>query len=231
MSHQGQDYLLTVNEGDPRRYPGFDERCTAGKLAERGIPLDRRLKARLLLDNAQLGRLEVSTALGDADDDGDLDQLYCFGTRSFSIWKMDGRRPPELVFDSGHDFERITAEQVPDRYNADSTPEGVPDECSPKRGPEPESVAIGKVGASVVAAIGLEKTGGAMLYDVTDPVAPVFLKYIPPLFEDGVLDCAPEGVLMIPAEASPVGKTLLVLCNEKSGTMTAYSLDWVNSQR
>ena len=226
ISHQGQDYLLTANEGDPRRYPGFDEPCCAGELVARGNALDQRLKARLLLADAQLGRLEVSTAMGDTDGDGDLDNLYSFGTRSFSIWRMEGHRPPKLVFDSGHDFERITAQQAPDRYNADSTSAGVPDECSPKRGPEPESVAVAKVGASVVAAIGLEKTGGAMLYDVTDPVAPVFLKYLPALDSDGVLDCAPEGVLMIAAESSPTGQTLLVLCHEASGTMTAYSLEW-----
>jgi hypothetical protein len=219
-------YLLTANEGDPRRYPGFDEPCCAGELVARGNALDQRLKARLLLADAQLGRLEVSTAMGDTDGDGDLDNLYSFGTRSFSIWRMEGHRPPKLVFDSGHDFERITAQQAPDRYNADSTSAGVPDECSPKRGPEPESVAVAKVGASVVAAIGLEKTGGAMLYDVTDPVAPVFLKYLPALDSDGVLDCAPEGVLMIAAESSPTGQTLLVLCHEASGTMTAYSLEW-----
>lgn len=226
LTYRGDDYLLTVNEGDPRRYPGFDERCSAGKLTERGILLDRRLKARLLLDNAQLGRLEVSTALGDTDGDGDLDQLYCFGTRSFSIWRMEGRRPPKLEFDSGQEFEWITAREAADRYNADSTPAGVPDECSPKRGPEPESVAIGKVGANVVAAISLEKTGGAMLYDVTDPTNPVFLKYIPALRDSGVLDCAPEGLVMIPGAASTRGKPLLVLCHEGSGTMTGYSLEW-----
>lgn len=226
LTHQRVDYLLTINEGDPRRYPGFDEPCPAGQLADRGIALDQRLKARLLLSGEQLGRLEVSTELGDTDGDGDFDALYTFGTRSFSIWRMAGRRPPELVFDSGQEFEWITSHDAAHRYNADSTPTGIPDECSPKRGPEPESVAVGRVGASVVAAIGLEKTGGAMLYDVTDPTAPAFLKYIPALDEDGVLDCAPEGLVMIPAEVSPLGKTLLVLCHEASGTATAYALGW-----
>lgn len=226
VAQGSEQYLLTVNEGDPRRYSGFDERCEARSLAAKGLGLDERLKARLLLADDQLGRLEVSTAGGDLDGDGDLDELWCFGTRSFSVWRLVGRRPPVRVFDSGHDFEWVTAREAAGRYNADSTPEGVPDECSPKRGPEPESLAVGAVGKRMVAAIGLEKTGGAMLYEVTEPAAPVFLKYLPALDEDGVVDFAPEGLMMVPAEASPLGKAMLVLSHEKSGTMTAYTLAW-----
>ncbi|MCD8476154.1 MAG: hypothetical protein LRY40_07170 [Shewanella fodinae] len=52
-----------------------------------------------------LGRLKVTTSMGDEDGDGDYDKLYSFGGRSFSIRDADGR----MVFDSASDFERITA--------------------------------------------------------------------------------------------------------------------------
>jgi len=230
LRSQGSDYLLTVNEGDPRKYVGFDERCPAGELTGRGIALDEHLRARLLLADDQLGRLEVSMASGDTNGDGDLDELCCFGARSFTLWKMDQARKPEMVFDSGNDFEWITSQKAAQRYNADSTAEGIPDQCSPQRGPEPEGVAVGKVGSSLIAAISLEKTGGVMLYDVTVPAESTFLEYLPPLAEDGLLDCAPEGIVMIPAAESPSNDPMLVVCNEGSGTMTAYTLGWSRDQ-
>ena len=60
------------------------------------------------------GRLTVTRSLGDTDGDGDYDQLYVPGGRSFSIWDTDGR----LVFDSGDAFERITAQRHPTFFNA-----------------------------------------------------------------------------------------------------------------
>ena len=44
-----------------------------------------------LKNNAVLGRLNVTKSLGDTDGDGDHDQLYTLGGRSFSIWTEDGR--------------------------------------------------------------------------------------------------------------------------------------------
>ena len=222
----GVDYLLSVNEGDPRKYTGFEECCAVGKLSSNGLPLDEQLRDNFPLKDSQLGRLQVSTAIGDQDGDGDLDRLYCFGSRSFSVFHSPAQGPIELVFDSGHDFERITAQSDPERYNADSVPDSRPDVRSPKRGPEPEGLAIGNVGARQIAAIGLERAGGVMLYDISSPATPVFLKYLPPYRDEGTMDCAPEGLLLIPEDDSPVGKALLVVCYEKSHTVTAYSLAW-----
>ena len=222
----GVDYLLTVNEGDPRTYPSFNESCRIGELESSGHLLDQSLQSDLLQDETQLGRLEVSIAAGDDDGDGDLDRLHCFGTRSFSIWKSVVGQPLELVFDSGHQLEQITSREDPQRYNTDSTPESEPDVRSCVRGPEPEGVAIGQIGSRQIAAIGLERTGGVMLYDITNPTAPEFLKYLRPLHRKGIMDCAPEGLVIVPANNSPQGKPLLVVCYEKSHTVTAYALSW-----
>ena len=56
--------------------------------------------------------LEVSTIDGDLDGDGDYDQLFSYGTRSFSIWDSQGN----LVFDSGDEFAKITTEQLPELF-------------------------------------------------------------------------------------------------------------------
>jgi hypothetical protein len=48
-----------------------------------------------------------------------------------------------LVFDSGSDFERITAQQVPASFNSNGTPITF-DTRSDNKGPEPEGVVLGK---------------------------------------------------------------------------------------
>src|SRR5688572_32738287 len=62
--------------------------------------------AAALKANAALGRLNVSTASGDLDSDGDFDRIDVFGGRSVSIRDSEGR----LVWDSGEMFERLSAQ-------------------------------------------------------------------------------------------------------------------------
>jgi DNA-binding beta-propeller fold protein YncE len=219
----GHDYLVTANEGDPRDYYDFLEVVRIGDLATQNIAVDPENPARLLTADHQLGRLGISRYAGDTDHDGDLDRFVVPGTRSFAIWRVVGDEL-ELVFDSGSDFECIIAKEMPNRFNADSSPDSPPDIRSPLRGPEPENIALLEVEGRRIVAIGLERTGGAMLYDVSQPRKPAFLSYLPPHEADGVLDLAPEGLLAIPAEKSPTGKPLLILCNEGSGTMTAWEV-------
>ncbi len=222
---EDHDYLVTANEGDPRDYFDFHEAIPVAELAAAQVKLDPSNPARQLTGNDQLGRLEVSRFAGDTDGDGDLDQLVCFGTRSFSIW----RRTPDglkLIFDSGNDFEQTIAQVAPELFNVNSKPDSLPDERSNKRGPEPENLVVFELQRRRLAAIGLERTGGAMLYDISDPAAPVFMQYLRPHEANGVRDLAPEGLLFVPAEQNPTGKPLLILCNEGSGTMTAYALSF-----
>ena len=221
---EGVDYLLTVNEGDPRKYGAFQECCAVGNLWSRGVLLDHQLMDEMVLEDSQLGHLEVSVASGDRDGDGQLDAFHCFGGRSFSVFRADRSGPLDLVFDSGNDFEWITSQEDPERYNADSTPHSQPDVRSPNRGPEPEGLAIGKVGSRQIAAIGLERSGGVMLYDVSSPLAPEFVMHLPPFRTADEMDCAPEGLLLISDKESPLGKALLIVCYEKSHSVTAYEL-------
>lgn len=220
----GALYLVTANEGDTRDYDGYSEE---GELGE--TPVDETAFPNLadLAQESAIGGLEIVTSTGDTDDDGDLDELYIPGARSFSIWSADGT----LVWDSGEQFERITAETYPEEFNTDNTENGAFDDRSDNKGPEPEGLALATIGDLTYAFIGLERIGGVMVYDITDPTAPVFLNYTnnrdfsgDP--ESGTAgDLGPEGLLYIPAADSPNGADLLVVTNEVSGSTTIFQIN------
>lgn len=219
----GKTYLVTANEGDARDYDGFSEETRVEDLN-----LDPTLEP--FQSEELLGRLRVTNTMGDTDNDGDFDELYSFGGRSFSIWNEKG----ELVFDSGDDFEQITAQLFPDFFNSNNDENNF-DDRSDDKGPEPEGVTIGMVGDRTLAFIGLERIGGFMTYDISNPLAPEFLSYTNNRDFSGdaeagtALDLGPEGLTFISAEDSPTGKALLVVANEVSGSTTIYGIDDVES--
>lgn len=225
----GAVYIVTANEGDGREY-GPDEdnpvyvdevRVGKAKLDEKAFP-----DAAELQDKKNLGRLKVIKDLSDTDGDGDLDRLVAFGGRSFSIYDAKGN----LVHDSGDDFEKIIAKAYPDNFNASSDDNKI-DDRSDDKGPEPEGVALGEIDGRTYAFIGLERMGGIMVYDVTDPKNPVFVQYAqnrdfsraPDSGEAG--DLGPEGLCFVAAGDSPSGKDLLIVGNETSGTTTIYEIE------
>lgn len=219
----GQTFLVTANEGDARGYTAFNEEVRVGSLDldNAAFPNESMLK-----NNANLGRLNVTRATGDTDGDGDFDQLFVFGGRSLSIWSADGK----LVFDSGDELERITAAAAPAFFNASGTDNAF-DSRFDNKGPEPEGVVLGKVKGRTYAFIGLERIGGVVVYDVTDPHAPAFVKYVnnrdftQPVSSAAALDLGPEVLTFVPAANSPNGKPLLLVANEVSGTTTVYEID------
>ncbi|HEY9662322.1 MAG TPA: choice-of-anchor I family protein [Allocoleopsis sp.] len=208
----GQTYSITANEGDARDYDGFAEESRVKDLTLDPVAFPN---ASVLQEDANLGRLTVTNATGDLDGDGDIDRLEVFGGRSFSIWDANGN----LVFDSGDQFEQITAAVVPDLFNSNGTPDTL-DTRSDNKGPEPEGVTLGNIQGRTYAFIGLERTGGVMVYDVTSPTQPTFVEYVPT--PD---DIAPEGVLFVSAADSPSGKPLLITTNEESQTTAIFEVD------
>ncbi len=217
----GKTYLVTANEGDAREYDGFEEeeRIKDLDLDPTAFPNADALQA-----DENLGRLDITTTLGDTDGDGDFDELYAYGARSFSIWDEDGN----LVWDSGDQFEQKLAELLPDDFNSTNDENGSFDSRSDAKGPEPEGVTIGAIGDKVFAFIGLERVGGIMVYDVTDPSNPTFASYTNNRDFSGDAeagtagDLGPEGLVFISRENSPNGKNLVVVTNEVSGTTTVY---------
>ena len=213
---KGRTYLVTANEGDARDWPGLVEEARVSALTLDGTAFP---DGATLRQNANLGRHTVTRTLGDTDGDGDYEQLYTLGGRSFSIWSTDGTQ----VFDSGSDFERITAGAAPAFFNASNNNSAF-DDRSDNKGPEPEAVTIGKIGGRTYAFIGLERIGGIMVYDVTNPISPVFVDYVNNRdFAAGTGDLG-ERMTFIPADESPNGLPMLVVANEISGTVTLYSV-------
>lgn len=216
----GEQYIATANEGDPRHYAGFDE---SARVAE--LTLDETIfpNASELQRPDQLGRLNVTKTLGDSDGDGDYDALYTFGARSFAIWNDKF----ELVFESGDQFERIIAELRPDLYDRANADGLTLDDRSDNSGPEPEGLVIGVVNERTYAFIGLERAGGIMVYDVTEPGAARFVNYTNSRAVDSsesAQDVGPEGLLFVSADDSPTTVPLVIIANEVSGTVLVYAV-------
>ncbi|WP_215608268.1 choice-of-anchor I family protein [Leptothoe spongobia] len=207
----GDTYLVTANEGDARDYEGFSEEERVKDLVL--DPFAYPNAAALQREN-NLGRLKTTSALGDTDGDGDIDQIYSYGARSFSIWDAAGN----LVFDSGDDFEQIIANNFPELFNINGGEVNELDDRSDDKGPEAEGVALGVFRGHTLAFIGLERTGGVMVYDISNPAAPTFVTYEPNFSSD----YSPEGLLYIDADNSPIGAPLLVVTNEVSKTFAVY---------
>ncbi len=223
----GKQYLITANEGDARDYDGFSEEKRVKKLA---LDPEAFPNAGDLQQDEVLGRLKVTNTLGDTDEDGDFDELYAYGARSFSIFRHtpSGLEP---VYDSGDQFEQITAAVLPEDFNSNNDENGSFDSRSDDKGPEPEGVTTGVIKGHTFAFIGLERIGGVMVYDMTTPAAPKFVQYINSRDFSGdpasgtAGDLGPEGLIFIPETESPSGKPLLVVAYEVSGSTSIYEIN------
>lgn len=197
----GQPLLFTANEGDAREYQAYTENKRL-----KDLTLDPTVfpDAATLKTDARLGRLNVFPGLGDTDKDGDLDEIYSYGARSFSIW--NGRTGVQ-VWDSKNELDRIAKN------------DGIYDDGrSDDKSVEPEGIELGKIGRSVLAFVGLERADAVAVYNVTNPYNPQFLQ----LLKTGD---APEGVLFISAKDSPTKKSLLIVSSENDGQIKVYSPD------
>jgi len=220
----GRTWLVTANEGDTRAYSGLNEEVRVGSGS---YVLDPTLfpNAATLKQNANLGRLTATNRTGNVDGDGDFDAIFAPGARSFSIWNDQGQQ----VYDSGDDFEQITAAAYPANFDANNDANDF-DSRSDNKGPEPEGVTVAYIEERTYAFIGLERMGGVMVYDVTNPMSPFFVQYVnnrnfagnPAAGTAG--DLGPEGVHFIKAVESPTGTPLLVVANEISGTTSIYEI-------
>lgn len=207
----GRDYTITANEGDSRDYPGHvdEARIKSLKLAPEAFPDAKALQA-----DAALGRLNVVTD-SPRNATGQYTELWSYGARSVSIRDAAGR----LVWDSADALEQAVAREWPATFNGEGQRNGTFsfDDRSDNKGPEPEGVAVGRVGGRTYAFAGLERASAIAVFDVTEPEHTTMLG----LFRNPG-DVAPEGLLFIDAGDSPTGEPLLVVGNEVSGTTTVW---------
>ncbi|MDY8134609.1 choice-of-anchor I family protein [Aquimarina sp. 2201CG5-10] len=211
---RGARVLITANEGDARDYDGYseEERVKDLTLDPEAFPN----AATLQLDE-NLGRLKTTTANGDLDGDGDYDVIHGYGARSFSIWSTSGI----LIYDSGDQIGKTVFELDPGSFNSNEG-SGV-DKRSDDKGAEPEAVETLKVGSRTLLFVGLERTGGIMIYDISNPFQPVFLEW---LRDEN--DISPEGLIAVKADDSPTGKDLVIVTNEVSNTIAIYEISDTN---
>lgn len=216
----GTNYVITANEGDEKDLSGFSERTTVGA---NNYTLDATLfpQSSILKASYNLGRFRVSNATGNTDGDAEFEEIAALGARSFSIFNADTK---QIVYDSGDRFERYLAANHPLIFNADNESNGAKNRSRAK-GPEPEGVALGTINGQTYAFVTLERTGGVMVYNVTDPNNPTFTDYKNSRMTSAYGgDNGPEGIIYIAPENTTTGKGYVVIANEISGTLSMYEI-------
>lgn len=241
FSWKGANFIVSANEGDAREYffdasdevdcfakGGLDYKKKKGCLAyiDESRVEDLTLAANfdyLNNDNNDIGRLKVTTVKGDENNDGQYESLYAYGARSFTIWDSNGL----VVFDSGDQISRITASVHGNAFN-NNEDENKGDTRSDDKGAEPEALTLGKVGDRLFAFVGLERMGGIMVFDITNPYDVKFQDYF---YNRGLEpsaditgDLAPEGMTFVPAAQSATNEALLIVGNEISGSIAVWEI-------
>jgi DNA-binding beta-propeller fold protein YncE len=219
----GQTYIVTANEGEARDYTSYSEEARVGNLT---LDAPNFPAANVVKSDTALGRLKVTTSLGDVNGDTFFDSLFCFGARSFSIWDDQA----QLVWDSGDDFEQYLAANYSANFNSTNDDNTSLKSRSDDKGPEPNALCVGEVDGTLYAFIGLERMGGIMIYDISNPASPTFVQY--ELNRDFTVaanspnagDLGPEGMIFVSAADSPNAVAMLIVANEVSGTIAIYNL-------
>ncbi len=262
-SVNGKTYIVSANEGDGREY-GF--KTTQAECDQAGFKWDeddyqgtpdytnvkgsclshidevrgKKLKvttdhplAEALKDNKQLARLKVIKPNHTLNVE---ENVQAFGARSFSIWNENG----ELVFDSGDDFATIALLNEGKYFNSTNDSNSSGDDRSDDKGIEPEAIEVAKINGRYYAFIGLERQGGIMVYDITEPKQAQFLHYVNhrdytqpvcTLVEDGECandtynpkagDLAPESINYFARN----GQHFIAVGNEVSGTTSVFRIE------
>lgn len=224
LSKNGRDYILTANEGDAREWKNY-KNTNSKKFDKKNA--DKKTE---YLDPEKTDGLVEG-------------RIHLLGGRSFSIYDASDLT---LVYNSGSDFEKITARIFPDFFNTSNDEDKGPDKLdarSNKKGPEPENVEVLSIKDKTYAIIGLERISGIMIYDITDPTNPVYKDYFNnrkfvKSVEDGEEvgleergNIGPEGLCAIEAKDSPTGKPLVLVANEVSGTVQVIEFNYSEDEK
>lgn len=220
----GVNYLITANEGDEKEYGSFEERVAVNAT---NYVLDATIypNVEVLKQAHNLGRFRATNLNGDLNNDGQFEKIRSVGARSFSIFNADTK---QIVFDSGDDFEMYTATNFPSLFNSDHESNS-PKSRSRSKGPEPEGITIAKINNQTFAFIALERVGGVMVYNISDPNNVSFVDYKNSRNTASYGgDRGAEGIIYIKPENGPNNKPYVIVANEISGTLTIYEVNTTN---
>lgn len=200
FNQNGTQYVVFGTEGDWRVWGSY---CNYEEIKIDGE------KVRVFTDDAYQGL--------------DSSKTYIFGGRSFVVCKADTM---EMVYESGCDFETITSQGNTADYFNSSNDKVELDNRSGKKGPEPEDAKVLKVNDKIYAFISIERTGGLMMYDVTNPSSSKYVDYITTRDYSSAIkkDVGPEGLCTLEGSLSPTGYPLVFMANEVSGTVSVYEV-------
>lgn len=227
----GVEYILTANEGDGTEWAEGTENevkniAKLKKINVNELDIQEDTYAGFSKEEATEKIKEMASTKGYEDlevlTDVDNEAIYILGGRSFSIRRADTM---EIVFDSGADFENIISERYPEYFNVSNSKIEM-DARSTKKGPEPEYVEVGKIGDKVYAFVGIERQGGIMTYDITNPSQAKFINYYNTrdYSSDIAGDSGPEGLKFIFSQDNPTNQDLLLVANEVSGTVAVNQI-------
>ena len=215
----GTTYFATANEGDARSDDSDVVRLSTRDLNDTVFGANEAL----LKHEDLAGRLNVSSIDGDTDaGTAGLEEIYTFGGRGFTIFKQEADGDVVKVFDSGGEFEKIIASQYPALFNNNQTGDASTfDTRSDDKAGEPEGITVANLGGRFYAFVALEREGGVMVYDVTNPDDAEFTTYLP----SSTTHLGPETVQFIAAADSPTGQNIILTTNEISGTIQVFSVE------
>lgn len=212
----GRLLLASANEGEG------EEVARVKHLGTDGPPLSPVLRAELKQQfgidpqqDAALGRLQVSKIDG-LDDNGHIAKLHAAGTRSFSLWDAaTGKR----VYDSGSFFEDFASQNDPASFNTNSGKFKEWDRRSDNRGPETEAIATAKVRGVPMVLVANERQNGLFAFNISNPSKPKLAGYF-----NGASGrhFAPECVLVLPKDATRLGREVVVTAWEGSSSITFH---------
>jgi hypothetical protein len=235
----GVQYVLTANEGDAREFPEGDNgnpnhnysRIGSGSRNwahhSRNFSEERIEYLESNFPDLEFIQNDFHYVLNERTDD-----LFILGGRSFSIFRASDM---SLVFDSGSEFEEITMRAFPTIFNADRGGNG---SRNHRKGPEPEDVQVMTIGDRHFAFIGLERMGGILMYDITQPANAFYVDYLNVRCiavggqesKDNGSHLGAEVLTTVSAQDSPIGIPLVLVANETSGTVTIIKINLPSEQ-
>jgi DNA-binding beta-propeller fold protein YncE len=241
-SWDGDEYEVGGEDEDADKYANQPDDCISFTDEARGGDIAdlvdglHPLKA-ALDDNDQLKRIKI---VADKESYSAEDNIVIFGGRSFSIWNEQA----ELVFDSGDDIAKKVYAIDSVNFNVtndNNDPAETADNRSDDKGTEPEAVEVAEINGKHYAFVGLERQGGIIVYDVSDPTAPVYQSYINnrdfsepvcTVVDEG--DCDNDTYNPAAGDLGPesidyftrAGKHFIAVGNEVSGTTTVYQIEF-----
>ncbi len=221
FSRGGTRYLVTANEGDARPDDGDIFRAAQQNTTVNGSlapNIDSAVDP--IVNNTGIGRLNILKDQGDTDGDGDIDTPTMLGTRSVTIWKVNGDGSLSIAFDSGAMIEKFVIENDLVSHNINSGNTANFDTRSDDKGPEPEALEFASFGGRDFVFVGAERQNGIFQFDVTD-LNNVFISgYYNPVTgtaDSGGAFISPESIIFIPAANNPSGQNLIVVGFEGTG--------------